>query len=66
MPAWMAGIQVRRMRPANIHVSLGSSTPCWNDEIEGLRERRGWKPCPERCFEYVNCVQSMTKLKRRD
>jgi len=34
MPAWIAGIQVRRGASGDIHVNLGSSTPCWNDEIE--------------------------------
>ena len=34
MPAWMAGIQVRKDASGNIHVSLDSSTPCWNDVIE--------------------------------
>ena len=36
MPAWMAGIQVRRDASGDIHVSLDSSTPCWNDTIEEL------------------------------
>ena len=31
MPAWIAGIQVRRKRP-EIHVSLDSSAPCWNED----------------------------------
>jgi hypothetical protein len=35
MPAWMAGIQVREDSSGNIHVSLGSNIPCWNDAIEG-------------------------------
>jgi hypothetical protein len=34
MPAWMAGIQVRKDASGNIHVDLDSSTPCWNDGIE--------------------------------
>ena len=34
MPAWMAGIQVRKDASGNIHVNLDSSTPCWNDGIE--------------------------------
>jgi hypothetical protein len=38
MPAWIAGIQGRRMRPENIHVNLDSSTPCRNHGIEVLRE----------------------------
>jgi hypothetical protein len=36
MPAWMAGIQVRKDASENIHVSLDSSTPCWNHAIEGV------------------------------
>ena len=36
MPAWMAGIQAPKdARPGNVHVNLDSSTPCWNDAIEG-------------------------------
>jgi hypothetical protein len=31
MPAWIAGIQVREDASGNIHVSLDSSAPCWND-----------------------------------
>ena len=31
MPAWIAGIQIRKDASGNIHVSLGSSTPCWNE-----------------------------------
>ncbi len=34
MPAWTAGIQVRKDASGNIHVNLDSSTPCWNDGIE--------------------------------
>ena len=33
MPAWIAGIQVRKDACGNIHVNLDSSTPCWNDEL---------------------------------
>jgi hypothetical protein len=36
MPAWIAGIQIHRMLPGDIHVSLDSSTPCWNDAIKEL------------------------------
>jgi hypothetical protein len=36
MPAWIAGIQVRKDAPGNIHVNLDSSTPCWNDAIEAF------------------------------
>ena len=36
MPAWIAGIhQVRKDASGDIHVSLDSSAPCWNDAIEG-------------------------------
>jgi hypothetical protein len=35
MPAWIAGIQVRKNASGNIHVNLDSSTPCWNDAIGG-------------------------------
>jgi hypothetical protein len=39
MPAWTTGIhQVRRDASGDIHVNLDSSTPCWNDTIEGLFE----------------------------
>jgi hypothetical protein len=34
MPAWIAGIQVRRMRPETSMSAWISSTPCWNDTIE--------------------------------
>ena len=34
MQVWIAGIQVRKDASGNIHVSLDSSTPCWNDAIE--------------------------------
>jgi hypothetical protein len=35
MPAGMAGIQLRKDAFGDIHVSLGSSAPCWKDEMEG-------------------------------
>jgi hypothetical protein len=31
MPAWIAGIQVCMDASGDIHVSLDSSIPCWND-----------------------------------
>ena len=34
MPAWIAGIQVRKDAPGDVHVGLDSSAPCWNDGIE--------------------------------
>jgi hypothetical protein len=34
MPAWIAGIQVRKDAFGDNHVNLDSSTPCWNDAIE--------------------------------
>jgi hypothetical protein len=37
MPARIAGIhQVHRDGAGDIHVNLDSSTPCWNDAIEGF------------------------------
>jgi hypothetical protein len=36
MPAWIAGIQVRKDASGNIHVSLDSSTQCWNDAVEEI------------------------------
>ena len=36
MPAWIAGIQVGKDASANVHVNLGSSTPCSNDAKEGF------------------------------
>jgi hypothetical protein len=35
MPAWIAGIQVRKDASGNIHVNLDSSAPCWNDATAG-------------------------------
>ena len=35
MPARIAGIQVRKDAFENIRVNLDSSTPCWNDAIDG-------------------------------
>ena len=35
MPAWIAGIQIRKDASGNIHVNLDSSAPCWNDAIDG-------------------------------
>jgi hypothetical protein len=34
MPAWTAGTQARRDASGDIHVNLGSGTPCRNDDIE--------------------------------
>jgi hypothetical protein len=36
MPAWIAGIQARKDASGDIHVNLDSSTPRWNDAIEGF------------------------------
>jgi hypothetical protein len=35
MPAWIAGIQIRKDASGNIRVNLDSITPCWNETIEG-------------------------------
>jgi hypothetical protein len=34
MPAWSAGIQIRKDASGYIHITLVSSTPCWNDGIK--------------------------------
>jgi hypothetical protein len=31
VPAWMAGIHLRKDAFENVHVNLDSSIPCWND-----------------------------------
>jgi hypothetical protein len=36
MPARIAGIQARKEASGDIHVNLDSSTPCWNDAIDGF------------------------------
>jgi hypothetical protein len=36
MPAWIAGTQVRKDASGDIRAGLDSSTPCWNDGIEGF------------------------------
>jgi hypothetical protein len=38
MPAWIAGIQGSQDASGDIHVGLDSSTSCWNDGSEVLRE----------------------------
>jgi hypothetical protein len=52
MPVRIAGIQVRRDAPGNIHVNLDSSTPCWNDAIEEALLKVTEVPLP-RIFEGV-------------
>jgi len=45
MPAWIAGIhQVCKDASGDIHVNLDSSTPCWNDAVEGF------------CFELIELL----------
>ena len=45
MPAWIAGIhQVCKDASGDIHVNLDSSTPCWNDAVEGF------------CFELIEVL----------
>jgi hypothetical protein len=36
MPAWFAGIQVRKDAAGDVQIHLDSSAPCWNDAIEGF------------------------------
>jgi hypothetical protein len=54
MPAWTAGIQVSQDASGNIRVGLHSSTPCWNDAIEGfyLDDPKHIQP---RIFKGVSC-----------
>src|SRR5262249_23020154 len=45
MPARIAGIQGRKDAYGDIHVRLDSSTPCWNETIEGCtKTNRGTPP----------------------
>jgi len=37
IPAWIAGIQVRKDASEDVRVTLDSSNPCWNDVIEEVR-----------------------------
>jgi hypothetical protein len=52
MPAWTAGIQTRTDASGNIHVNLGSGTPCRNDETKNVRQvdqiERGEQPNAEK------------------
>ena len=50
MPGWMAGIQARKDAPGNVHVNLDSSSPCWNDVIEGALLKPTEAP-PSRIFK---------------
>jgi hypothetical protein len=45
LPAWIAGIQVCKDASGSIRISLDSSTPCWNDAIEGF------------CFELIELLR---------
>ena len=36
VPAWIAGIQIRKDAFGDVHVDLDSSTLYWNDAIEGF------------------------------
>src|SRR2546426_10629131 len=52
MPAWIAGIQVRKDASGDIRVNLDSSTPCWNDQSRGLYLNRP-KSLQRRIFKGV-------------
>jgi hypothetical protein len=54
MPAWIAGIQVRKDASGNIHFNLDSSTPCWNDAIEVFYLN------PQECLRFVFSKESMS------
>jgi hypothetical protein len=53
MPAWIAGIQIRKDGSRDIHVSLDSSTPCRNDAIE--------KVCLERPKSFTSRIFKGTR-----
>jgi hypothetical protein len=57
MPAWIAGIQVRRMRPGDIHVNLNSSSLCWGGRDPGFRVH-----CP-RPAVFIKEAAKSTKFK---
>jgi len=53
MPAWMAGIQVRKDASGNVHVNLDSSSPCLNDAMESSETFIGhdfYLPCARITF----------------
>jgi hypothetical protein len=52
MPAWIAGIQIRKDASGDFHVDLDSSIPCWNDAIE------------EFCLNRARCVTRYFRSRR--
>jgi hypothetical protein len=44
IPAWIAGIQIRKDASGDVHVGLDSSTPCWNDATEGVLPKTNGNP----------------------
>ena len=46
MPAWIAGIQIRKDAFGDIRVNLDSSTPCWNDAVERSSLNSPKPACP--------------------
>jgi hypothetical protein len=62
MPAWTAGIQVRKDASGHIHVNLGSGAPCRNDEIEEYSPKlTKFKAC-----EQPNTEEPLRDLARYD
>jgi hypothetical protein len=59
MSAWIAGIQIRKDASRNIRVSLDSSTPCWNDAIEGTLLEMTEVPPPGIFKEKLNYFLSL-------
>jgi hypothetical protein len=56
MPAWMAGIQVRKDASADIRVNLDSGAPCWNDGIEAFYLNRSLPNFLRRALKRGLCV----------
>jgi hypothetical protein len=56
MPAWMAGIQVRKDASGDIRVNLDSGAPCWNDGIEVVCLNRSLPNFLRRTLKRALCV----------
>ena len=65
MPAWIAGIQVRKDASGNVHVNLDSSTPCWNDAIEGVLLKLTEAP-PCRIFKGEHEGKTVNRKERKE
>ena len=63
MPAWIAGIQVRKDAFGDVHVDLDSSTPCRND-VMGLLELTEAHTPPILKGENLTGLRSLPRLPR--